>query len=86
MAFNKKTTYDMISIRDNGVIEIRKKTAVDEDGAEVGFKYFRYVYEPGDDITAEPARVKGIINIVWTPAVIAAYAAEKAARLALLPK
>lgn len=86
MAFNKKVTYDMISIRDNGVIEIRKKTVVDEDGDAFAPRYFRYIYEPGDDISAEPARVRGIINIVWTPAVIAAYAAEKAARLASMPQ
>lgn len=86
MAFNKKTTYDMINIRDNGVIEIRKKTVVDEDGDEFTPRYHRYAYEPGADISSEPARVRGIINLVWTPAILAAWEAEKAARLALIPQ
>jgi hypothetical protein len=75
MAFNKTTTFDMISIRDDGVIEIRKKTSVDEDGDVIGFRYFRYAYNPGEDISIEPMRVRNIINIVWTPAVIAAWQA-----------
>jgi hypothetical protein len=86
MALSKTVTYDMISILANGVVQIRKKTAVDEDGAPLGEKYHRYVYEPGADISSEPARVKAIINAVWTPAVIAAWQAEKAARDALMPK
>lgn len=86
MAFTKTTTYDMITIRANGIIEIRKKTVIDEDGDAYAPRYFRYAYEPGDDISSEPTRVRTIINTVWTPAVIAAWLEEKAARDAQMPE
>lgn len=87
MALAKTVTYDMITIRANGIIEIRKKTTINEDGKEeFGSNFFRYTYEPGADISSEPVRVKNIINIVWTPAVLAAWEVEKAARLAAMPQ
>lgn len=86
MAFNKATTLDALTIRANGILELRTKISVDEDGEVIGSKYHRQVFEPGDDVSAQPLKLRQIANVVWTPAVIAAWEAEKAARLAALPQ
>lgn len=84
MALSKQTTLDAITIRPNGLIEVRTKISVDEDGVELGSKFHRRVFEPGEDVSDQPNKLRQICNLIWTPAVIAAWEAEKAARLAAL--
>lgn len=67
-------------IEDDGQIRLRR-TRVFLDGAEVvAERHTSQVLEPGQDVSALPARTRAICGFVWTPAVIAAYAAAKAAR------
>lgn len=79
MALSESTKF-FIGILDDGQIEFRK-TRVIMDGIEfVGEKHHRQVLEPGQDVTAQPAKVRQICQLIWTPAVIAAYLAAKAER------
>jgi phage FluMu protein gp41 len=64
MALTKQTTYDAVTILSNGNVEIRMKTtAFDDDGSELGYRYFRRVIAAMDDITGEPLKLRQICNI-----------------------
>ena len=64
MALTKTTTYDAVTIRPDQIVEIRMKTtAFDDDGTELGFRYFRRVILPADDISGEPLKIRQICNI-----------------------
>jgi len=74
-----ETTKFFLGILDDGQIEFRK-TRVILDGVEVvGENHHRQVLVPGQDVTSFPAKIRNIAAVVWTPAVIAAYLAAKAA-------
>ena len=77
MALEKVISVDLIEIVENGCIQVRTKTAFKEDGIEIGSKFHRYVVAPGDDYSAEDARVKAICAAMHTPQVIAAYKAAQ---------
>ena len=78
MALEKVTSVDLIEVVANGTIQVRTKTAIKEDGVEISSKFHRHVVAPGDDYSAEDARVKAICAVVHTTAVIAAYQAKLA--------
>ena len=80
----KTTTLDALTIKANGVLELRTKVSVDDDGDIIGFRYNRQIFEPGDDVSSQPVKLRSVANLIWTPAVIAAYEAEKAARVVTL--
>jgi hypothetical protein len=68
---------DRIEAVGNGCIQVRTKTAIKEDGVEISSKFHRHVVVPGDDYSAEDARVKAICTAMHTPQVIAAYKAAQ---------
>ena len=59
----------------NQTIQLRLATVVERDGIEVGRTYHRSVYAPGDDVSEAPAEIQAIAGVLWTPAVVEAYAA-----------
>lgn len=69
---------DRIEVVESGVIQVRTKTAIKEDGVEISSKFHRHVIVPGADYSAEDARVKAICAATHTAAVVAAYQAEQA--------
>ena len=69
---------DLIEVVENGCIQVRTKTAVKEDGVEISSKFARHVVAPGDDYSAEDARVKAICAAMHTADVVAAYKAKLA--------
>jgi hypothetical protein len=78
----KVVSVDLIEVVENGSIQVRTKTAIKEDGVEISSKFHRHVVAPGDDYSAEDAKVQAICAAVHTPDVIAAYqAAQEAAQL-----
>jgi hypothetical protein len=79
MALEKFSSVDLIEVLENGCIQVRTKIAIKEDGVEISGKFHRYVVAPGDDYSAEDAKVKAIAAYIHTPAVIAAYEAAIAA-------
>lgn len=77
MALEKVISVDLIEIVENGSLQVRTKTAIKEDAVEISSKFHRHVVAPGDDYSAEDARVKAICAILHTPEVIAAYQAAQ---------
>lgn len=69
---------DRIEVVENGCVQVRTKTAIRENGVEISSKFHRHVVAPGDDYSAEDARVKAICAATHTADVIAAYQAKLA--------
>jgi len=84
MALEKKVVVDLMEVVENGCVQVRTKTAILEDGKEISNKFHRHVVAPGDDYSAEDAKVQAICAATHTLEVVAAYEAAKiAAQVAL---
>jgi len=79
MALEKVISVDLIEVVESGVIQVRTKTAIKEDGVEITSQFHRSVVVPGQDYSQEDAKVRAIASAVHTPEVIAAYAAAQEA-------
>jgi hypothetical protein len=79
MSIEKIISADLIEVLENGSVQVRTKTAIKEDGVEISSKFARHVVAPGDDYSAEDARVKAICAAMHTADVVAAYEAAQAA-------
>ena len=73
MLLTKETIVDQITVTENGVVLYREATKIMEDDKELNKSYHRSSLVPGQDLTGIPANVVAICNVVWTPAIIAAY-------------
>jgi hypothetical protein len=80
MALEKLVVVDRIEVLENGCVQVRTKTVIMEDGKQISGNFHRHVVAPGDDYSAEDARVKAICKAAHTAAVIAAYKAAQAAQ------
>lgn len=81
----KIVSVDLVEVVENGTLQVRTKTAIKEDGVEISSKFHRHVVAPGDDYSAEDARVQAICAATHTAEVVAAYQAAQAAQAALAP-
>ena len=70
---------DRIEVVESGVVQVRTKIAVKEDGVEISSRFHRHVVAPGDNYSTEDARVKAICAATHTADVVAAYEAAQAA-------
>jgi hypothetical protein len=77
MSLEKVTAADLIEVTENGVVQVRTKTAIKEDGVEISSKFHRHVVVPGADYSAEEARVQAICAATHTADVVAAYKAAQ---------
>ena len=77
MALEKKVVVDLVETLENGVVQVRTKTAILEDGKEISSKFHRHVVAPGQDYKQEDPRVQAICEAVHTPKVIATYEASQ---------
>lgn len=77
MALEKTEIVDRIEVIESSVVQVRTKTAIMENGKQISGTYHRHVVAPGDDYSAEDARVKVICAAMHTPEVIAAYKASQ---------
>jgi hypothetical protein len=75
----KVISVDLIEVVENGCVQVRTKTAIIEDGKQISGTFHRHVIAPGDDYSAEDARVQAICKATHTTAVVAAYKAAQAA-------
>ena len=80
MALEKIEIVDLIEVVENGIVQVRTKTAIKEDGVEISSKFHRHVVVPGDDYSGEDTRVQSICAALHTAEVIAAYKAAQAAK------
>ena len=76
----KVISVDLIEVVENGCIQVRTKTAIKDDGVEISSKFHRHVVAPGDDYSAENARVQAICAAMHTADVVATYKAATAAQ------
>ena len=78
MALEKVEIVDRIEVLESGIVQVRTKTAIKEDGVEISSKFHRHAVAPGADYSAEDAKVKAICAATHTTGVIAAYKASVA--------
>jgi hypothetical protein len=71
---------DRIEVVENGIVQVRTKTAIMEDGNQISATFHRHAIAPGADYSAEDDRVKAICAATHTAGVIAAYEAAIAAQ------
>lgn len=76
MAVTERSAEGKIEILEDGQIQYRTDSVIIRDGVEITRLFSRRVFFPGQDISSESPRLRAIANIVWTPAVIAAYNAR----------
>ena len=79
MSLEKITYVDLIEVVEDGSIQVRTKTLIKENGMEIGRNFHRHVVIPGDDYSAEDARVQAICSAIHTAEVVADYKAAIAA-------
>jgi len=84
MTLTKQTVIDKIEVVENGIVQVRERTDVLEDGKVLSSSFHRWVLSPAQDLTGQDARVTAICNAVWTQEVISAYEAQVAASQAKL--
>jgi len=68
---------DRIEVLENGVIQVRTKTAIMEDGKQISGTYHRHVIAPNADYSNEDPRVQAICEATHTEDVIEAYLASQ---------
>jgi archaellum component FlaF (FlaF/FlaG flagellin family) len=77
MSLEKQTVVDKIEVVENGSVQVRTATRIVEDGNVISTSYHRHVVAPGQDYSAEDARVQAICSATHTAEVIAAYQAAQ---------
>ena len=77
MALEKIEIVDLIEVVEKGTVQVRVKTAIRENGKEISSAFHRHVVAPGQDYSAEDAKVQAICVAIHTPEVIAAYEASQ---------
>jgi hypothetical protein len=69
----KVTSVDLIEVVESGVIQVRTKTAIKENGVEISSKFHRHVVVPGADVSGEDAKVQAIAASIHTAEVVKTY-------------
>ena len=77
MALEKQIVVDLIETVENGCVQVRTCTRIIEDGKQLSGAFHRHVVAPGDDYSAEDAKVQAICAAVHTADVIATYQAAQ---------
>jgi hypothetical protein len=57
-------------------VQVRVATVIKRDGEEISRSFHRHVLAPGDDYSAEEAKVQAVCAAVHTPEVVEAYKAH----------
>lgn len=73
----KVISVDLLEVIENGAVQVRTKTAILDNNKEISSTFHRHIVAPGDDCSAEDARVQAICAAVHTDEVIAAYKAAQ---------
>lgn len=83
MALTERTEIGMRTILPDGQIMVRTDTIIERDGVEISRTYHRDVIEPGQDVSGRDTLILRVANAEHTPAVVAKFRADRAAREAL---
>jgi len=80
--FEKQTVVDRIEFLNDQTISVRYLVTVTEDGKPFAEQVKGKFIRPGDDYSAEDAKIQAVCAATHTPEIIAAYqAAQEAAQL-----
>ena len=80
MTLEKVQIVDYIEVIENGCVQVRTATRIMENGKQISASFHRHVVAPGDDYSAEDARVQAICSALHTAQAITAYKAAQAAQ------
>ena len=78
MAISKVLTDDYEVRTEWKHIQVRTKTSIMEDGAEISYKYHRKVLTSDMDVSGESAEIQALANALWTDDVKKAWADKQA--------
>ena len=74
MALTETIEYDKIEVVGQyKTVQVRKATVIKKDDKELTRAFERYLLNPDDDISGQPAEVSAICNAAWTDDVKAAW-------------
>ena len=81
MALTEESFADKVElVGDFSHVQVRVTTVIKRDGEEISRSFHRHVVAPGDDYSAEDAKVKAVCAAVHTQDVIDAYKAHMEAQ------
>lgn len=80
MAIEKKVYVDQTEVLRSGIVQVRIRTDVVENGVVIGSSLHRHTIAPGDDYSQESEQVQAICAVAHTPEVIEAFNAAIAAQ------
>lgn len=80
MAIEKKVYVDQTEVLRSGIVQVRTRTDVVEDGIVIGSSLHRHTIAPGDDYSQESEQVQAICSAAHTQEVIEAFNAAIAAQ------
>ena len=75
--FEKTTVVDRIEVLADHTVAVRYVVTVTEDGKLFAEQIKGNYFKPGDDYSAEDAKVQSVCSLIHTPEVIAAYKAAQ---------
>ena len=81
MALEKISSVDLIEIVDNRIIQVRTKTSILENGAQISTQFQRHIVMPNGNYSNQESTVQAIANLIYTPEIVAAHAASLEAQL-----
>jgi hypothetical protein len=79
--FEKTTVVDRIEILADHTVAVRYVVTITDDGQPFAEQVKGNYFKPGDDYSAEEAKVQSVCALVHTPEVIAAYQAAQQAQI-----
>ena len=53
-------------ITETGILQIREKTVITDDGEEISSSYHRYCLNPLSDISEQDQEIQNIAGVLWT--------------------
>ncbi len=65
MSLTEEQIIDKIEVDAEGRVGVRQATIVKRDGEEIARSFHRWLFNPGDDVSAMPANVQAVCNAVW---------------------
>jgi len=75
--FEKTTVVDRIEVLADHTVAVRYVVTVTEDGKPFAEQIKGNYFHPGDDYSAEEAKVQSVCALVHTPEIISAYKAAQ---------
>lgn len=76
MALEKVSIVDRIEVIENGIVQVRTRTSILEDGVQISGTFHRHAVAPGDDYSKEDSRVQAICKAAHTEEVVSAFKAS----------